>query len=145
MLIFKSQPNWQWSTYKTHQKSKYRTLTPVNYYTPSYYSFDPASIYEKIPQYSFEVQVWVVQHVRLSVTLCFVVSTNHFYQFLLLLVALKILLFVLELSLNNDSFNTKTCNVRSTGSWLYITSLSLSLCNKGDWNTTSSLRPSTPL
>ena len=36
-------------------------MTPVNYYTPSYYSFDLTSIYEKIPQYSFEVQVWVVQ------------------------------------------------------------------------------------
>ena len=36
-------------------------MTPVNYYTPSNYSFDLASIYEKIPQYSFEVQVWVVQ------------------------------------------------------------------------------------
>ena len=34
---------------------------PVNYCTPSYYSFDLTSIYEKIPQYSFEVQVWVVQ------------------------------------------------------------------------------------
>ena len=34
---------------------------PVNYCTPSYYSFDLTSIYEKISQYSFEVQVWVVQ------------------------------------------------------------------------------------
>lgn len=54
-------------------------------------------------------------------------------------------LLVLELTLNNDSFNTKTCNVRSTGSWLYKPSLSLSHCNKGDWNKTSSLRPSTPI
>lgn len=69
---------------------------------------------------------WVLHYVLLWVRTTFISFCDY------LLPSKCCYLFVLELSLNNDSFNTKTCNVRSTGSWLYIPSLSLSHCNKGD-------------